>query len=109
MTRFLLIWVVFSLAVLGGLAGFQGPHQFGATFENFGWPGGWLMKVKDPTYVIDSGSPMRVEYKARWYVLDWRSFACAALIAIALPGSVLAAVRFGLKRAPAVPTSGSSQ
>jgi len=63
------------------------------------------MKVKDPTYVFESGAPLRVEYNVRWYVLDWMSFACAALIAIALPGSVLAAVRFGLKRGTAVPTS----
>ena len=86
----------------------RGPHQFDAgvvAFENFGWPGGWLMKRTCPTYVIDSAAPRRVEYTVDWYVLDWMSFSRATLIAIALPGCVLAAVRFGLKRGTAVPTS----
>ncbi|HOC57192.1 MAG TPA: hypothetical protein PKI20_16355 [Verrucomicrobiota bacterium] len=108
----LLIWVVFSVAVFAGLASLRGPIRSGTGpwgIESFGWPGGWLLKQKTPTFVFDGAAPTRVEQNVRWYVLDWMSFACAALIAVALPGSVLAAVRFGLKRATAVPTSGSSQ
>ena len=113
MKHVLPVWIILSLAVFAVLTSVRQSIYLGTganSYEQFGWPGGWLTKNEYKTYVSHGTAPPQVdEHRVRWYVSDWSRFAGGALIAVMVPGLVLLAVRFGFKRSAQVPTSGSSQ
>ena len=98
MRRWLLFWFALALGVFALLASVP-QHIFFATgansYQRFGWPGGWLTRNEYKTYV-SHGGPLEVsEHSVHWYVSDWKCFTCGALVAVTLPGLLLAGVRGG--------------
>ena len=113
MKPFFLIWVALSLAVFAVLASVP-KNIYAATGANSytrsGWPGGWLSRDEYKTYVSRGAGPPQVdEYRVRSYISDWTSFACAVSVSITLPGFVLLAFEYGLKKRRGVPTSRSTE
>jgi hypothetical protein len=113
MKPFFLIWTALSLAVFAVLASVP-QHIYAATGANSytrsGWPGGWLSRYEYKTYVSRGAGPPQVdECRVHYQISDRAFLACAVSVSITLPGFVLLAVKYGLKKRTAVPTSRSTE
>jgi hypothetical protein len=113
MKRVIAIWIALSLGVLAALTCVRQPFHLGTganSYEQFGWPGGWLTRNEYKTYVSYGAAGLQVdEHRVRWHVSDWRLFACGAFIATTISGFMIVGIRYGLKRCAEVPTSRSTE